>query len=65
MKLIAQALADTKVPAPLFTATIPLYNAAMGMGHESNDTAAVFDVLERMSSIPSKSAVKKSKRLKA
>jgi L-threonate 2-dehydrogenase len=54
MKLIAQALADAQVPAPLFAATIPLYNAAMGMGHESHDTAAVFDVLERMSSIPKK-----------
>jgi 3-hydroxyisobutyrate dehydrogenase-like beta-hydroxyacid dehydrogenase len=60
MKLIAQALADTQVPAPLFTATIPLYNAAMGMGHEGNDTAAVFDVLERMSSQPKKSTAKKT-----
>ncbi|WP_310614954.1 NAD(P)-dependent oxidoreductase [Limnohabitans sp.] len=63
MKLIAQALADAQVPAPLFAATIPLYNAAMGMGHEANDTAAVFDVLEKMSSIPKKTALKqKSKR---
>jgi 3-hydroxyisobutyrate dehydrogenase-like beta-hydroxyacid dehydrogenase len=60
MKLIAQALADAQVPAPLFAATIPLYNAAMGMGHESNDTAAVFDVLEKMSSISQKMAVKKT-----
>jgi hypothetical protein len=37
----------------------------MGMGHENNDTAAVFDVLEKMSSIPHKTSVKKSKRLKA
>jgi len=60
MKLIAQALADAQVPAPLFAATIPLYNAAMGMGHESNDTAAVFDVLEKMSSISNKVAGKKT-----
>ncbi len=60
MKLIAQALADTQVPAPLFTATIPIYNAAMGLGHEANDTAAVFDVLERMSSKIVKAAPKKS-----
>jgi hypothetical protein len=39
---------------------MPLYTAAMGMGHENNDTAAVFDVLERMSSPPIKSTVKKS-----
>ena len=60
MKLIAQALVDTHVPAPLFAATIPLYNAAMGMGHEGHDTAAVFDVLERMSSLPTKTAAKKT-----
>lgn len=50
MKLIAQALADAQMPAPLFAATVPLYNAAMGMGHAEHDTAAVFDVLSRMSS---------------
>jgi putative dehydrogenase len=59
MRLIAQALVDTQVPAPLFAATIPLYNAAMGMGHENNDTAAVFDVLSRMSSAPRKSVSRK------
>ena len=52
MKLIAAALAEVDVPAPLFAATIPLYNAAMGMGHGEHDTAAVFDVLQRMSSSP-------------
>jgi 3-hydroxyisobutyrate dehydrogenase-like beta-hydroxyacid dehydrogenase len=52
MKLIAQALAEAHVPAPLFNATVPLYNAAMGMGHADHDTAAVFDVLQRMSSPP-------------
>ena len=54
MKLIAQALSDAQVPAPLFAATVPIYNAAMGMGHADNDTAAVFDVLARMSSAPTK-----------
>ena len=60
MKLIAQALEDAQVPAPLFAATIPLYNAAMGMGHEGSDTAAVFDVLEKMSSMSQKVTVKKT-----
>jgi putative dehydrogenase len=59
MKLIAQALTEANVPAPLFAATVPLYNAAMGMGHAENDTAAVFDVLSRMSSAPEKRAIKK------
>lgn len=49
MKLIAAALREAGVPAPLFAATVPLYDAAMGMGHGRHDTAAVFDVLERMS----------------
>jgi 3-hydroxyisobutyrate dehydrogenase-like beta-hydroxyacid dehydrogenase len=49
MKLIAAALAEANVPAPLFSACIPVYNAAMGMGHADSDTAAVYDVLERMS----------------
>lgn len=49
MKLIAAALKDAGVPAPLFAATVPLYDAAMGMGHGLHDTAAVFDVLDRMS----------------
>ena len=62
MKLIAEALVQTQVPAPLFSATIPIYNAAMGMGHEGNDTAAVFDVLERMSSVPGKAVAKKTAR---
>lgn len=50
MKLIATALADAQVPAPLFAATVPVYNAAMALGHSEHDTAAVFDVLSRMSS---------------
>ncbi len=49
MKLIAAALKDAGVPAPLFAATVPLYDAAIGMGHGLHDTAAVFDVLDRMS----------------
>ncbi|WP_427184892.1 NAD(P)-dependent oxidoreductase [Bordetella bronchialis] len=49
MKLIAAALAEANVPAPLFSACVPVYNAAMGMGHGDSDTAAVYDVLEKMS----------------
>ena len=50
MLLIAAAVADAQVPAPLFAATVPIYNAAMALGHAEHDTAAVFDVLSRMSS---------------
>jgi len=48
MKLINAALAATKTPAPLFTATEAIYNAALGAGHGDHDTAAVYDVLRRM-----------------
>ncbi|HSI57767.1 MAG TPA: NAD(P)-dependent oxidoreductase [Ideonella sp.] len=51
IKLIAAALESANVPAPLFNAAIPIYNAAMGMGHGDADTASVYDVLERMSSL--------------
>lgn len=57
MKLIAAALREAGVPAPLFAATVPIYDAAMGMGHAQHDTAAVFDVLDRMSSPPAPAAV--------
>ena len=49
MKLITEALSSSRTPAPLFAATQGIYNAAMGLGHGEHDTAAVFDVLERMS----------------
>ncbi len=50
MQLIAAALAQAQVPAPLFAASVPVYNAAMALGHAEHDTAAVFDVLSRMAS---------------
>ncbi|MFM8770201.1 MAG: NAD(P)-dependent oxidoreductase, partial [Rubrivivax sp.] len=68
MKLIGDALRANGVPAPLFAATVPLYDAAMGLGHGLHDTAAVFDVLARMSSPPSSptpSAPRKATRRKA
>jgi 3-hydroxyisobutyrate dehydrogenase-like beta-hydroxyacid dehydrogenase len=48
MSIIYQALDDLKVPAPLFAACFPIYNAAMSQGHALDDTAAVYAVLERM-----------------
>jgi L-threonate 2-dehydrogenase len=32
----------------LFASTMPIYNAAMAMGHAMDDTAAVYAVLERL-----------------
>ncbi len=60
MKLIGAALAQTHTAAPLFAATIPVYNAAMGLGHAENDTAAVFDVLSHMC-VPKKAAKARAK----
>lgn len=48
MRLITEALQRTGTPAPLFAATLPVYNAAMALGHGEDDTAAVFSVLEHM-----------------
>jgi 3-hydroxyisobutyrate dehydrogenase-like beta-hydroxyacid dehydrogenase len=48
MRLINELLQATGTPAPLFAACMPVYNAAMALGHGDADTAAVFAVLEQM-----------------
>lgn len=48
MRLISEALQKTDTPAPLFAACMPIYNAAMALGHGGDDTAAVYSVLEHM-----------------
>jgi L-threonate 2-dehydrogenase len=48
MRLINDALQYSDTPAPLFSATLPIYNAAMALGHGTDDTAAVYAVLERL-----------------
>jgi putative dehydrogenase len=48
MRLIQEALQRTDTPAPLFAASMPIYNAAMALGHAEDDTAAVYSVLETM-----------------
>lgn len=47
MAIIYEALRALSVPAPLFTACIPVYHAAMAQGHALDDTAAVYAVLEK------------------
>lgn len=51
LQLIGEALQATGSPAPLFSATIPLYRAALTSGHADHDTAAVYEVLERMAAL--------------
>jgi 3-hydroxyisobutyrate dehydrogenase-like beta-hydroxyacid dehydrogenase len=69
MLLINNLLRDTDTPAPLFSTCLPIYNAAMALGHGPDDTAAVYAVLERMmgggpavqsKKKPAKKAVKKA-----
>ncbi len=52
MKLIGEALQAAGCPAPLFSATIPIYIAATASGHAEHDTASVYEVLERMALNP-------------
>ena len=51
MAVIAEYAASLGVATPLFTASIPVYNAAQTEGHGGEDTAAVCAVLERMAGI--------------
>jgi putative dehydrogenase len=48
MGLISDALNASETAAPLFAACLPIYNAAMALGHGPDDTAAVYSVLEHM-----------------
>lgn len=48
MRLINDLLVATETAAPLFAACLPIYNAAMALGHGGDDTAAVYSVLEHM-----------------
>jgi L-threonate 2-dehydrogenase len=64
MRLINDALQATDTPAPLFATTMPIYNAAMALGHGADDTAAVYSVLEHMMGAVGKPKVKSSVRKK-
>jgi L-threonate 2-dehydrogenase len=44
--VIADHAAKLSVPTPLFSASIPVYAAALSMGYAEQDTAAVCGVLE-------------------
>lgn len=61
MRLIHEALQRTETPAPLFSATLPVYNAAMALGHADADTAAVYAVLEQMVGGAPKPAAKRAR----
>jgi hypothetical protein len=46
MDVIGAFARKMRVPTPLFSATLPVYAAALKSGHANNDTAAVCAVLE-------------------
>jgi 3-hydroxyisobutyrate dehydrogenase-like beta-hydroxyacid dehydrogenase len=51
MDVIGEYAAQLGVPTPMFSATLPVYAAAMSMGHGMHDTAAVCAVLETMAAV--------------
>ncbi|HZQ72676.1 MAG TPA: NAD(P)-dependent oxidoreductase [Burkholderiales bacterium] len=51
MKIIGDFAAKLGVAAPLFSATAPVYNAAISQGLGEQDTGAVCAVLERLSGV--------------
>ena len=48
MRIIADFAREVGCPTPLFAATAPIYAAAIAMGRQAEDTAAVCAVLEEM-----------------
>jgi putative dehydrogenase len=51
MAVIGDFARNLGVATPLFAASEPIYNAAIGLGLGGDDTAAVCAVLERMAGI--------------
>src|SRR5262245_53924703 len=48
MQVIGDMARAVDCPVPLFSACLPIYNAAMAQGHSQHDTASVCEVLDRM-----------------
>jgi 3-hydroxyisobutyrate dehydrogenase-like beta-hydroxyacid dehydrogenase len=54
MQVIGDMAKSVDCPTPLFTACVPIYNAAMAQGLAGEDTASVAEVLGSMAGLPSK-----------
>jgi 3-hydroxyisobutyrate dehydrogenase-like beta-hydroxyacid dehydrogenase len=48
MQVIGDMAKSVDCPTPLFTACVPIYNAAMGQGLSQHDTASVCEVIDQM-----------------
>ncbi len=55
MTIIGDYARKIDCPTPLFSASAPIYTAAMAMGHGAEDTGVVCAVLERMANNPRRS----------
>ena len=62
MDVIGRFAQAIGVPTPLFSATLPIYAAAMSTGHAAHDTAAVCAVLEGMAGVKRSNSKKKQRR---
>jgi 3-hydroxyisobutyrate dehydrogenase-like beta-hydroxyacid dehydrogenase len=51
MQIIAEFASSMTCPTPMFSAAVPLFNAAVASGYGDQDTAAVCAVLERMAGL--------------
>jgi 3-hydroxyisobutyrate dehydrogenase-like beta-hydroxyacid dehydrogenase len=51
MKIIGEFATKLGAATPLFNASAAIYNGAMGQGLDSQDTAAVCAVLEKLSGL--------------
>ncbi|MDN3274326.1 NAD(P)-dependent oxidoreductase [Frankia sp. RB7] len=52
MKVIADFAGSLACPTPMFSASVPLFNAAVASGYGEQDTAAVAAVIEAMAGLP-------------
>lgn len=52
MRVIADFANTLACPTPMFSAAVPLYNAAVASGYGEHDTAAVATVIEAMAGLP-------------
>jgi 3-hydroxyisobutyrate dehydrogenase-like beta-hydroxyacid dehydrogenase len=59
MAVIGEFAAKLGVPTPMFSATLPIYAAAMSTGYAEQDTGAVCGVLEKMAGVKRKKSKRK------
>jgi 3-hydroxyisobutyrate dehydrogenase-like beta-hydroxyacid dehydrogenase len=64
MQVIGDMAKSVDCPTPLFTACVPIYNAAMAQGLAGEDTASVAEVIGAMAGLPGRDAAKPVKKVK-